>query len=101
MPAGLGRPAEHRLREAGIALERRRDYHRVRRMEVDRHIERRDAFPERQAALVVEIDAPGMAVEQGTLESELLHRALELVGSFPRILHRHRGETAEARGMLG
>jgi hypothetical protein len=27
--------------------------------------------------------------------------ALELVGSFPRILHRHRGETAEALRMLG
>jgi len=32
-------------------------------VEVDRHVERRDAFPERQAAFVVEIDALGMAVD--------------------------------------
>ena len=57
MTAGLGRPAEDGLREAGIALERRRDHHRV------RHVERRDAFPERQAALVVEIDPASVAVD--------------------------------------
>jgi hypothetical protein len=50
---------------------------------------------------VVEIDAPGVAVDQRALEPELFHGALELVGGFARILHRHRAETAEARGMLG
>ena len=70
-------------------------------MEVDRHVERRDALPERQAARVVEIDALGMAVDQRALEPELPHRAFELAGGLPRILHRHCGETAEARRMLG
>jgi hypothetical protein len=32
-------------------------------VEVDRHVERRDALPARQAARVVEIDALGVAVD--------------------------------------
>ena len=101
MTTGLRRPAEDRLRETRIALERRRDGHRVCRMEIDRYVECRDALPERQAARIVEIDALGVAVDQRALETELFHRALQLGGGLARILHRHRGETAEARGMLG
>ena len=47
---------------------------------VDRHIERRDALPERQAARVVEINTPGVAVDERALEPELFHRALQSVG---------------------
>jgi hypothetical protein len=42
-----------------------------------------------------------VAVAERALEPEFLHRTLELVGGFARIPHRHRGETAEARGMFG
>ena len=80
---------------------------RVARVQVERHVERRDRRPERPVSLKVVIDRPvdaldfGKAVHQGALEAQLPHAALQLAGSHVRILHGQRGQRLEPVRPLG
>ena len=57
-------------------------------MQIDRHIELLHPLPEQQRAVLIEIVATGLAVDQRALEPEILDGALEFVGRGSGILHR-------------
>ena len=72
---------------------------RDRRVDVDRHIERRGPLIDRPEALVIMEDAVGQTVDHRAFEAELRHRAVELVGRGMRIGGRQGRKGGEAVGM--
>src|SRR5215207_1475327 len=68
-------------------------------MEVDRDPERFGTLQDRPEEGVVQIAAPGVAVDQCSLEAVFTDHALELVGGGVRSHGRQRGEPREAARM--
>ena len=79
----------------------------IARMQVEGDIQLRHQRPEGPVAWVVEIDAVlgivdlGESVDEDAPEAEVLHATLQLLAGVVGILQRQRGETLEARGVLG
>ena len=79
-----------------MALQHRRDRHRIGRMQIDQRAERLGALPERRERRMVEILAVGVAVDHGAAEFQLPDAALELVGGGLGVLHRQMREAGIA-----
>ena len=69
---------------------------RQRGMDIDRHVELGGPFPDRPEPLVVVKNAPGHAVDHGTLEAELGDGALQFVGRGARVCSWQHGERGKA-----
>jgi hypothetical protein len=85
-----------------VVLEIRVDHRlvRLRRMQIDRHVELLGALEDRPEELLVQETALAQAHEHRALEAELGHRALKLVGGRLGVRHRQRREAGEARRVL-
>lgn len=65
-------------------------------MEIDGNLERRGSLENRREEEVVEIAAPGVAVDDGALEGVISSAALKFLGGAVRTGGGHHGESAKA-----
>ena len=96
--AGFEGPLPGGAAQPRMALQHRRDGHRVGRMDVDQRAERLGALPERAQRWMIEILPVGVAVDHGAAEFQLLDATRELVGRGLGVLHRQMREAGIAVG---
>jgi len=94
--AGVGRPGPDGPVELGPAAEHRRMVGQLAGMQVDRNIQLLDPLPEGYEPFVIQIVAVCLAVDERTLELQVLHGALQFVGGSGGILQRHGSEACVA-----